>query len=362
MMVLAGWGMNTFYLDRNENQYGPAPKCAEILRSFDIQTLSAYSRDYRRGVRSRLTERLAEDLGIPEKRILLSEGSEEMLKRLVQCYIRPGEKLLCPAQSWWYYQKVASEVGGETLQFDLKEGSDRFFYDVEDMILRCGKTSPRVVLIASPNNPTGNSFNVSDLAPLIRAFGESVVVLDEAYWGFADESRETALNLVEEYDNLLVVRTFSKYYALAGARIAFAAAGKGLDRLSGLSERYLGYNRISEELALAALDSPEYYRAITSRMLEDKNRLYDFFDRHDGFLCYRSDANFVLVRIPRTMTHGLKEFLAGRGIIVKFISGPELPHCIRITLGTHEQNEQLLRHLKAFIEKFKVELPLRSPA
>jgi histidinol-phosphate aminotransferase len=354
-------GTNVLYLDRNENQYGPAPKCAEILRSYDIQALSAYSRDYRRGVKSRLTERLAQDLGIPEKRIFLSEGSEEMLKRLVQCYIRPGEKLLCPAQSWWYYQKVASEVGGETLQFDLKEGNDRFFYDVEDMILRFGKTSPRIVLIASPNNPTGNSFNASDLAPLMRAFSESIVVLDEAYWGFAGESRAAALNLVEEHDNLLVMRTFSKYYALAGARIAFAAAGKGLERLSGISERYLGYNRISEELALAALDSPEYYRTVTSQMLEDKTRFYDFFDNHDGFLCYRSDANFVLVRIPETMDRALEEFLAGHGIIVKFISGPHLPHCIRITLGTREQNEQLLRHLKAFIEKFKIGLPLRSP-
>jgi histidinol-phosphate aminotransferase len=361
-MRLRDGGMNVIYLDRNENQYGPAPGCADVLRSFDIHELGVYSRDYRRGVKSRLAERLARELGIPEERILLSEGSEEMLKRLVHCYVQPGDKLLCPAQSWWYYQKVASEVGGETLLFDLREKNGRFFYDAEDIILRFRKTSPRVVLIASPNNPTGNSFNASDFAALVRAFSDSVIVLDEAYWGFADESRETALKLVEEYDNMLVTRTFSKYYALAGARIGFAAAGKGLDKLARLSERYLGYNRISEDLALAALDAPEYYRTITSQMLEDKKRFYEFFDDRKGFTCYRSDANFVLVKIPKDIGHTLEEFLVARGILVKFISSPDLPACMRITLGTREQNDQLLRHLEAFVETPTAGLPLRSPA
>ncbi len=350
------------YLDRNENHYGPAPRCTEVLRSLDIQKLSAYPRDYQRGIKSRLSERLARELEIPEQRILLSEGSEEMLKQLVHCYMQPGDKLLCPAQSWWYYQKVASEVGGETLQFDLKEENGRFSYDVEDLIQRFKNATPRVVLIASPNNPTGNSFRLSDLSRLVRAFSNSVIALDEAYWGFSEGSREDTLKLVEEYENLLVMRTFSKYYALAGARIAFAVAGRGLDKLARLSERYLGYNQISEELALAALDSPEYYQSITSKIVEDRNRFYEFFDEQEAFTCYRSDANFVLVKIPNEVRQPLEDFLVARGIIVKFLSGPELPDCIRITLGTREQNELLLRHLGAFIEKFTVGQPLRSSA
>lgn len=91
---------STLYLDRNENLYGPAPKCFEVLRNVTANELSLYSRDYARGVKSRLSERLAVDMKIPESQILLSEGSEDMLKQAVHCYLAPGEKILCPEQSW----------------------------------------------------------------------------------------------------------------------------------------------------------------------------------------------------------------------------------------------------------------------
>jgi histidinol-phosphate aminotransferase len=138
------------HLDRNENLYGPAPRCLEALLHIGPEELSLYSRDFTRGVKSRLSERLAHDLKIPEPQILLSEGSEGMLKQAVHCYLGPGEKMLCPVQSWWYYQKVAAEVGGETVTYSLKEGTDRFFYDVDELVGLYRKESPRVVLIASP--------------------------------------------------------------------------------------------------------------------------------------------------------------------------------------------------------------------
>ncbi|HTY38619.1 MAG TPA: aminotransferase class I/II-fold pyridoxal phosphate-dependent enzyme, partial [Bacteroidota bacterium] len=118
------------YLDRNENLYGPSPKCFDALRTLGIEELSVYSREFTRGVKSALSERLAAELGVPEPQILLSEGSEDMLKQIVHCYLGPGEKVLSPAQSWWYYQKVAAEVGGETITYALNEGTDSFSYNV----------------------------------------------------------------------------------------------------------------------------------------------------------------------------------------------------------------------------------------
>ena len=123
-------------LDRNENLYGPSPKCFEALRNLTLNELSIYSRDFTRGVKSRLSERLAKELGIPESQLLLSEGSEDMLKQAVHCYLGPGEKILCPDQSWWYYRAVASEVGGETITYRLKEADKSFFYDVDEMNCR----------------------------------------------------------------------------------------------------------------------------------------------------------------------------------------------------------------------------------
>ena len=342
---------NLVYLDRNENLYGPAPKCFEVLRSIGINDLSLYSRDFQHGVKSRLTERLAADLKIPEQQILLSEGSEDMLKQVIHCYVKAGERILCPAQSWWYYQVVASEVGGVTVQYKLKEGADQFQYDVDEMISLYAKESPRVVLIASPNNPTGNSLSESDLQRLTDAFSESIIVLDEAYWGFSDISIERTEEQIKSYRNVLILRTFSKYYALAGARIAYAVAGLELTRLTKFASHYLGYNRISEALALAALDSPEYYRTITVQMQEDRKRFYDICDAQPGFTCFRSDANFVLVRIPAKMKEVLRDILKVKGIVIKYFSDAEFPNCIRLTLGTHQQNVLMMEALQTIFPK-----------
>jgi len=339
------------YLDRNENLYGPAPKCFEVLRSIGIDELSTYSRDFARGVKSRLSERLAAELRIPEQQLLLSEGSEDMLKQAVHCYLGPGEKILCPAQSWWYYQKVASEVGGETITYSLKEGKESYIYDVDELIALYQKESPRVVLIASPNNPTGNSFPDEDLKRLTEAFRESIVVLDEAYWGFGEETNEHIPELIARYRNLAVLRTFSKYYALAGARIGFAAVGASLSRLAKFASRYLGYSRVSEVLALAALDSSEYYERIVRQMRADRQAYYEFFNRQSGFQCYRSDANFILVRIPGGFKERLQAFLEEQGIAIKFFAEAEFAHCVRITLGRTEQNERVIRAFAESLEQ-----------
>ena len=338
----------TLFLDRNENLYGPAPKCFEVLRSISTKELSVYSRDYSRGVKSSLSERLASELAVPEAQLLLGEGSEDLLKQAVHCYMGPGETILCPSQSWWYYQALASEVAGETITYALKEGESAFSYDVDELVALYRKKSPKVVLIASPNNPTGNSFPNDQLRYLVESFRESIVVLDEAYWGFTESKNNGIAEFALKYRNLMITRTFSKYYALAGARIGFAVVGSGLSRLTKFAARYLGYNRISELLALAALDSPAYYDSVRTQMCEDRKAYYYLFDGLPGFKCFRSDANFVLVRIPPGLAGSLQKFLEERDIAVKFFAESGFRNCIRITIGTEDQNKLLIRSLKEF--------------
>src|ERR1051325_10486238 len=103
---------NIIYLDRNESQYGPAPACYEALKADNFKNMSEYSRDFARGVKSALTERLAHDLGIPEKQIILGYGGEDLLKQAVHCYLNKGDKIMIPSYSWWYYKKISDEKGG----------------------------------------------------------------------------------------------------------------------------------------------------------------------------------------------------------------------------------------------------------
>jgi histidinol-phosphate aminotransferase len=336
------------YLDRNENLYGPAPACFDVLRSMTVNELSIYSRDFTRGVKSPLSERLAAELRVPESQLLLGEGSEDLLKQAVHCYLGPGDKILCPAQSWWYYRALASEVGGETVTYSLKQGTDSYYFDADELVSLFRKVSPKIVLIASPNNPTGNSFPDDELSRLAGALRESIVILDEAYWGFGESPDDRIAAFVEEHRNLIVLRTFSKYYALAGARIGFAVVGKNLGRLAKFAARYLGHNRVSEHLALAALDSGEYYRTVRDKIRSDRERYYRHLDGIPGFSAFRSDANFILVGLPAGLKEPLQAFLTDRRIQIKYFAEPEFRDFIRITIGTQDQNDVLLQAMSDF--------------
>jgi histidinol-phosphate aminotransferase len=336
-------------LDRNENQYGPAPACLDVLRQMKLQELTFYSRDYERKVKSKLSQRLAEDLNLPEDRILLSYGSEDMLKQAIHCYLKPGEKILVPDLSWWYYKSVASEVDGQSIEYPIEERGDRFAYDVDEIINLVMTHRPRILLIASPNNPTGNSLRQEDVRALLKQAPETLFILDEAYKGFAEDNTDST-QLVDISDNLLVLRTFSKLYALASARIGYACAGNSLSRLAKFSTRYLGYNLLSEKLAMAALDSADYYDEVRRRTIAERERYHREFKGLQDWKAYESDANFLLVKTPKGLKAALKQWMQKSGIAIKFFDEERLSGYVRITIGTEAQNDILLSAVKEFAE------------
>lgn len=349
--------MNTLYLDRNENQYGPAPGCYEVLRRADLKHLSLYSRSYVRGTKGELAERLSRGAGIPEDHLLLSYGSEDMLKQVVHCYLAPGSTLLLPEQSWWYYKKLAAESGGGHIAYPLHEREDRFFYDTDEIIALYERHRPAIILIASPNNPTGNPIDPAGLERLLRRCSAAVIILDEAYGGFAESPGVDTVAHLTSHERLVILRTFSKYYALAGLRIGYAFAGAGMDRLIRYSTRYLGYSQLSERIALAALDAVEYYRVAAGHIREDLAAYRALFASLEGYTAFHSEANFLLVRHPQGARELLAEGLARRGIVVKFLDDPGLTDCLRITIGTVEQNRLVMSAVKEIAAGAKVSSP-----
>jgi histidinol-phosphate aminotransferase len=338
--------MSKILLDRNENNYGPAPACFEVLEKAGQNLFSNYTDAYKRGVKSALSERFAADFDIAEERILLGYGAEDILKQLVQCYLGPDEKLMIPAFSWWYYKAIADEVGGTNVEYPLIKGDDSFYYNIDSMLSLVNSEKPKLVFLSSPNNPTGNSISAEDLETVLSQMKDTIVALDEAYW--YDTKHEHAKYLVDTYPNLVVIRTFSKYYALAGIRIGYALIGKNLTKLANLANRYLGFNLISEKIALAALDSPEYYEDIAKKMNSDKELYYQELGAIPGFTVYKSDANFVLVEIPSEIKDALKKFLTDKDLIIKFMNEEVLNSHLRITLGTQEENRMVIDTIKEF--------------
>jgi len=343
------------WLDRNESQYGPSPKCFEFLKNVTLDELAWYSRDFAKGIKSSLSKRIADDFKIDERQVILSYGSEDLLKQIIHYYLDRKEKILIPKQAWWYYKKVAYEVGGFNVEYPMVKGKidgvDSYLYDVDKLIEIYDRERPRIVLIASPNNPTGNGIKKEELWKFLDACRGALVMIDEAYWGFGSKENDYVKPYIDEFPNLVICRTFSKYYALAGCRIGYAFAGKNLEELINFSVRYLGYNRLSEKLASIAMDDTEYYERVTKLMQEDKDYFYKEFAKLEGFTAYKSYANFMLVDMPKEIRKDLNKFLKERNLLIKFLDEEAFKTETRITLGTREQNMYLIESIKEFLGK-----------
>jgi len=345
------------YLDRNENQFGPSPECYSVLQNATKRELSTYSRDYTRGVKSVLSESLAREYDLPEPNVLLSYGSEDMLKQIVHCYLTSGETLMVPNLSWWYYKSVAGEVGGTIVEYPMHRDEKTFTYEIDEIVSLVRSVKPRLVLLASPNNPTGNSLSGDDVKLLLEKCSDTMIVIDEAYFGFSDFAEDVTPRLTLQYPNLAVLRTFSKLYALAGLRIGHAFVGKKYHDLITYSARYLGYNLVSEQLALAALRDTAYYRSLASTVSKERQRYYEFFEAVQGCRAYRSDANFVLVKMPDCESETLKKYLDKAGIVIKFFSEKEFTDFVRITVGMPEQNSRLVYEIEQYFSRTKAPIP-----
>lgn len=345
------------FLDRNESQTGPCPEVYKFLRKADLQHLSWYSRDFQKGIKSSLSKRIADDFGFDEKSIILSYGSEDLLKQIIHCYVNPGDKILIPREAWWYYKKVASERGGTNVEYPMKKsrlnGIPSFEYDVDLMIEIYKQNTPKVIVIASPNNPTGNRIDSRDLKKFLDATKDTVTMIDEAYWGFGSIENDYVKPFIEKYPNLIICRTFSKFFALAGIRIGFAFAGENLSTLINFTTRYLGYNRLSEKLGEIALDNMKWYLKVGKQYEKDKEMFYKEFLKLDGFTPYKSFANFILVDMPAEIRPSLKKYLEERNLYIKFLDEEAFKTEVRISLGTHKQNKLLIKTIKQFLKENK---------
>ena len=321
-----------------------------MLKNFDPNKLCFYTRIYDEGKKSILSDYISELYGIPEKQVILGYGGEDILKQVVHCFLAGGTKqktLLIPKFSWWYYKSIADEVNGRTIFYPLFEEGNTFKYDIQSICESVEKEKPEMVLMASPNNPTGNSLTKEELHEILSFIPrETVIVIDEAYASFANKDTSYIKPLIEEFPNLLIIRTLSKFYGLPGLRLGFAFMGADLSVFLNYSTKYLGYNRITEEIGVAVFKASDYYQHIADLMAEDRELYMKELSVLDGFKVYKSEANFILVKYPIAMKAKLQEALKAKGLIVKFMNEEDINTHMRITLGTQKQNRLVIDTIK----------------
>lgn len=343
------------YLDRNEFNFEPSQQVVDAIRNFDPKTLCFYTRIYDEGKKSVISVRLSEIYRVPEEQIILGYGGEDILKNVIHYFLMVGDRktILIPEFSWWYYNRVAGECGGDFVMYPLHETDDTFAYDVEEVIEYTNRVHPRMLLLASPNNPTGNGLTPIEIGHIMENIpDDTMVLIDEAYASFISTDTDYIAPLVDKYNNLIISRTLSKFYGLPGLRVGFGFIGKGHDQFISYVNKYLGYNRFSEAVALAALSSDDHYRQVAEDMDWGRQLYKRELGSLPGFKVYKSVANFILIKYPVEIKEELKKALALQDYKIKFMADKGLESCLRITLGRKEQTQAVCDTIKqVFLNK-----------
>ena len=337
------------YLDRNEFNFKPSEKVLEAVKNFDPELLCYYTRIYDEGKKSIFSVKLSEIYNVPEEQVLLGYGGEDILKNAVHYYLMEGNNktIMIPEFSWWYYNRIAGECGGTFKMYPLYEKDDTFAYDVDEVIKLTNENHPRMLLLASPNNPTGNCLTPEEIGRIMENIpSDTMVLIDEAYASFITTDTAYIAPLVEKYSNLIISRNLSKFFGLPGLRMGFGFMGKGHEAFLSYANKYLGYNRFTETVAMAAIESEDYYRKVADEMEWDRELFKKELGSLPGFKVYKSVANFILIKYPTRIKESLKKALEEQDYKIKFMSDKGLEDCLRITLGRKEQIQFVVDTIK----------------
>jgi histidinol-phosphate aminotransferase len=323
-------------LDANENPYGPAPGALRALAS------AQYFHIYPDPEATALRAALASHLGVPQARLLAGMGADELIDLVLRAVIDPGDVVVdCPPSFGMYPFSTAVNDGRY-----VAVPRDRSFGLDMDAIERAVREHSRtkVLFVCSPNNPDGGVVTDAELQRLLAL--DVLVVLDEAYVDFAQvDGLKSRAGWVLEYDNLVVLRTFSKLAGLAGLRVGYGAFPAWLlPHLWKIKQPY-NVNVAASVAAIAALQERDWLQEKLTALVNERKRL--IAEVHDlaWLEPYPTYSNFVLFRVRGRSARQLKMRLEAQGVMVRYFDKPGLDDCIRVSAGTPDQTDRLVRAL-----------------
>jgi histidinol-phosphate aminotransferase len=339
-------GLNrVFKLSSNESALGPSPRALDAFRE------SAGGIDvYPEGGATVLREALAQTYGLDASRIVCGNGSDEILHLLAAIYLRPGDEVLFSEHAFLVYRIVAlasSAVPIAVPEPDLK-------VDVDRMLAAVTKRT-RIVYLANPNNPTGSYLPHGEVRRLHAGLSpDTLLVIDAAYAEYVRRNDyETGIEMVANFPNVVMTRTFSKIYALAGLRVGWsycpAAIADALNRVRGP----FNVSVPAQRAAVAALKDRAHVEASFAHNEKWRDWLTQNI-RKTGLRVDDSVANFVLIHFPQSGPHSVAKaeaFLTSRGIILRPVAAYGLPHCLRLTVGSEEANRLAVSALSEFMAR-----------
>jgi histidinol-phosphate aminotransferase len=321
-------------MNLNENFAMPKEVVTKILldscKSIDI-------REYPPPRGSLAVKAIAEFLGYCESEVAVANGADEIMDLLMKVFIRRGSKVIVAEPTFPMYTFFTELYGGKKVNVMLKKD---YKLDV-DAILKKADKDTRLLFVCSPNNPTGNQFLESDIKTLLKEFN-GVVVVDEAYVDFASCS---VINWIRDYDNLAVLRSFSKSFGLAGLRLGYVVSSKHVIKYVQRVVGPFNVNSVTQQTIMSALQNWGYFKHQIDLVIKERQWLMNSLKQIDGIKPYPSDANFILFRVTKDKltSSTLAERVEKRNVLIKDRGQlPLLENCLRVTVGTHDMNERFV--------------------
>jgi histidinol-phosphate aminotransferase len=322
-------GERVIKLNTNENPYPPSPAAMAVLRELDPDRLRRYPDPVSTPVR----EAAARALGVPAEWVIVGNGSDDVLGMLFRACAGPGRPVAYAMPTYVYYRTLAAIVEAEVIEADFDE-------DYRLPADALADADAALTFVANPNSPSGTLTPTAELAALAERL-TGLLIVDEAYTDFAEEN---ALSLVADHPNVVILRTLSKGYSLAGLRVGFGIARPELlPHLVKVKDHY-NLSAAACAVAAAALADQDHMLANAERVKASRARLAERLTRL-GWRVWPSQANFLLARPPAGEAKEVYGRLKARGILVRYFDQPRLDDKLRITVGTEEENDSLIRAL-----------------
>lgn len=321
-------------LNGNENPYGPSPRVPEALGAFP------HYNHYPDPDQRRLRERLSEYLGVAQEQIVAGNGSDELIDLLLRMFVGPGDNIILPTPTFGMYAFTTEVCGGETIS--VERNSD-FEIDLEGM-RTAANAHTKATFFASPNNPTGNIASDAHVRGLLET--GMLVVVDETYYEFCGH---TALPLLDEYPNLVVLRTFSKWAGLAGLRIGLGVMNPDLAAtMMGMKPPY-NVNLAAEIALLASLEDHAGLLERVNNIVAERDRMMDLLKQIPGITPWPSQANFILCQLPRGRGQEIFEGLCRRGIFLRYFGSGQLKDYVRASVGLPHETDAVVQALTELV-------------
>lgn len=340
------YGLNeVIKLASNENPYGSSQKVREFLANNSLD-FALYPDGYATDLRAKV----ATHLGVQENQLIFGNGSDEIIMLVGRALLSPEVNSIAAATTFSQYAHNAKIEGAQWIAVPLKEDGT---HDLDQM-LQSVNDQTAVVWICNPNNPTGSLTKSSDIYAFLQKVSSDVlVVLDEAYFEYVTSSDYVnSTTWIEEFPNLLILRTFSKAYGLAAFRVGYGIGSTEVIAQLEPTREPFNNTTLSQMVADVAIDDQNFITDTIKQNELGKQQYVAFCEKHN-LRYFETQTNFILIDIDQDSDDAF-EYLMSKGYIVRSGNALGLPGTLRITIGTTEQNEGLLRHLEHVVTKQKV--------